>query len=149
MKRSLVVAAVVAWGLWPGVVHAGPEDVAAEISSEVMSPFCPGSTLHDCPSAAAVELREDIEDRARAGWSKARIVEWLEDEYGPAIHGAPPAEGAGWLAWTLPAVAVLAAIAIAAAFLTRARRSVPRGPAPTERERAELERELTRLRRET
>ena len=148
MTRALALIAVVACVLSPSVARAAPEDLAAEISSEIMSPFCPGSTLHDCPSAAAVELRREIEDKARAGWTKARIVAWLEDEYGPAIHGAPPADDGGWLAWTLPALAVLVALATAIVFVARAQRSARNGPDPTRQERAALERELARLRRQ-
>jgi len=35
---------------------AAPEDVANDISNEIMSPFCDGVTLHDCPSQEALDL---------------------------------------------------------------------------------------------
>lgn len=102
-----------------GVAVAAPEDLANDISREVMSPYCPGVTLHDCPSGAAIELRERIVGWARAGWSKDRIMDELVAEYGETIRAVPPAEGSGLLAWILPAAGLATAIGIGVFVLRR------------------------------
>jgi cytochrome c-type biogenesis protein CcmH/NrfF len=86
---------------------ADPQDVANDISNEVMSPFCDGVTLHDCGSRAAVELREQIETWAADGWSRDRIMNELVARYGEDVRGAPPFGGRGLLAWALPIAAVI------------------------------------------
>ncbi|HJR45464.1 MAG TPA: cytochrome c-type biogenesis protein CcmH [Actinomycetota bacterium] len=108
MRRVLVVACCLA--LWPTVAAAAPEDVANRISNEIMSPYCPGVTLHDCPSRQADELREQIEGWAAQGWDDDRIMAELEDQFGEGIRATPPSEGGGILWWILPGiVAVLGA----------------------------------------
>ncbi|MDQ3645926.1 MAG: cytochrome c-type biogenesis protein CcmH [Actinomycetota bacterium] len=136
---------------------AGPEDLANDISAEVMSPFCPGVTLHDCSSEEANELRARIEGWARAGWTRSRIMRELEAEFGSSIAAAPPRRGSNLIAWLLPAV-VLAAGA-GGAWLV-ARRMTSRGatgptaptdqelPLATPAERARLGRELASHRAE-
>jgi cytochrome c-type biogenesis protein CcmH/NrfF len=97
---------------------AAPEDVANDISTQVVSPYCPGVTLHDCPSAAAVELRTKIQTWLESGDGKQVVLDRLESEYGTTIHAAPEAKGAGLFAYALPIGAVLAGLAVIV-FVTR------------------------------
>lgn len=142
-----------------GNAAASPDDVANRVANNVMSPFCPGLTLHDCPSDASLELRERIVGWAEEGWSYERIIAELETEYGEdTIRATPPARGLGLLAWALPAVALTAGAAIA---FMRGRRwwtsaaddedwgkgmSIHDEDGPTDTERARLEAELDELR---
>ena len=126
-----------------------PEDIANEIASEVMSPYCDGVTLHDCPSRAALDLRAEIETWARDGWSKAQIVDELERQFGPRIH-ATPTETEGIGAWALPTLALLAGAGAVAIFATRwtRRRSAEHLQPVDSRDHARVERELAALREE-
>lgn len=134
-----------------GPVHAAnPEDIANDVAQEVMSPFCDGVTLHDCPSRAALDLRDDIEEWARAGWSKARIMDELEEQFGPRIH-ATPQSSQGLAAWVLPGAALVAgliAAAVLAARWSRRRGDGDVAPVPAT-DHARVERELAALREET
>jgi cytochrome c-type biogenesis protein CcmH len=147
--RRIVTLLVAALVLAPSAALAAPEDVANEVAQEVMSPYCPGVTLHDCPSSSAQEMREEITAWARAGMSKDEIMGRLEDEFGPSIRAVPRGSG-GLFAWLLPAVALTAG-AGGAAFL--ARRWARRRPAASAQPAvaspeaaARLEAELDRLR---
>ncbi len=123
MKKALV--AVTCWTLLamapaPAVAAGGagmPEDVANDIAARVTSPFCPGVTLHDCPSRAAADLRNRISVWAEAGWGRTRIMARLESEYGPEIRAVPPASGTGLVAWVLPVVVLTAGAGIAIALV--------------------------------
>lgn len=101
------------------VAQAAPEDVANRISGEIMSPYCPGVTLHDCPSKEADALRERIEDRAAAGWSEERIMNELVAQYGESIRAVPSSDGGGIVAWLLPGLVALVGFGFAATLAAR------------------------------
>lgn len=103
--RTVVAIAVLL--LWAAPAAAAPEDVANRISNQVMSPFCPGVTLHDCPSQQADDLRARIRGWAEKGWSEDKIMDQLRVEYGPGISAVPGNEVGGIPAWLLPALVAL------------------------------------------
>lgn len=152
MKVMVAVAALLVVSAVPAL--AAPEDVANEISTQIMSPYCPGVTLHDCPSDSAVALRDQIVGWAQQGFTRAQILDKLEAEFGPTIRAVPPASGSGLLAWLLPGVAALGGAALGWWFLRRWVHSParPEGYDPdvhiTERDRKRLDIELNKLRGE-
>ena len=150
MRRALAIAWLLL--LVPVAASAAePEDVANRISNDVMSPYCPGVTLHDCPSDAAVQLRDRILGWAEEGWSRQRILDRLEAEYGTSILSSPPASGIGLGAWIAPLIAVAAGLAIAWVVATRwSRRKPSEAPAaaPSAAQRSRLEAELAHAREE-
>lgn len=132
--------------------QAGAQDDANYISQHVMSPFCPGVTLHDCPSDSAVALRDRITAMAENGMTRAQIMAELEREYGATIRAEPLKSGTGLIAWMLPALAAIGAASIAWMLLRKWARVPETPPAhdpdahitPTDRRR--LDAELDRLR---
>lgn len=153
MTRRLAIVALVSLALWsPQRAGAAPEDLANEIAAKIMSPFCPGVTLENCPSDKAVALRERIETWAAQGWGEERIMAELVDLYGDPIRATPPARGWGLWAWLAPGLAVGGGAAVAVALTrrwTRRGSGVPEDdydalvPAET---RARLDEELRALR---
>jgi cytochrome c-type biogenesis protein CcmH len=79
------------------------EPVAQSIFTTVMSPYCPGKLLSDCPSAKASELKHLIRDELAQGKSKEEVLLKLQDEYGAeTLRAVPEASGFGLLAWLAP-----------------------------------------------
>ena len=115
---SVALAAVLVCSL-AGPAGASAEDLANEIAAKVMSPFCPGVTLENCPSDKAVALRARIESWAQDGWGEERILDELVELYGDPIRALPPARGSGLWAWLAPGIALLGGAALA---ITLARR---------------------------
>ncbi len=156
MRRGLLLAGVAlscVASAAPAI--AAPDEVASDVADEVMSPFCPGLTLHDCPSDAAMQLRERIARWAEQGETKPEILDRLEAEFGPTIRAVPPGRGSGLLAWLLPALALLAGAA-SAIYLARRWTRSRRATEPTSEdvmatpgERERLRRELQRIRNAT
>jgi cytochrome c-type biogenesis protein CcmH len=139
----------------PGLA-GDPQDVANRVSQNVMSPFCDGLTLHDCPSAPADELRLEIVNMAERGMTEAAIIDELEERYGSRIRAVPPAEGTNLLAWIAPGLVV--GLGVAAALLLarrfskrRATDAAPETTAPqtSPEDRARLDAELSAFREET
>lgn len=156
MKRAAWMTFVLLALVTPAIAQS-PEDLANDISNKVISPFCPGVTLHDCPSPSALDMRDRIEGYARQGMDEAAIMERLEAEYGPSIRAEPSSEGAGILVWILPSVAVLTGGVLAWMLVRRwtARRPPQTNVSPqatvelSASERQRLDAELGRLRKES
>ncbi|MEA2452608.1 MAG: cytochrome c-type biosis protein CcmH [Actinomycetota bacterium] len=115
MKR-LVLLAITGLLAMASPAVAAPQDIANDISEHIMSPFCPGVTLHDCPSDSAVDLRDRITAMAEQGFTRAQIMAKLLDEYGESIR-AEPTGGSGLVAWILPALAAIGGGYVAWRFL--------------------------------
>ena len=145
MRRAVIIVLAISFASLAAPAQASPQDVANDISAEVMSPFCEGLTLHDCPSTAAEDLRAQILTWAQDGWSRDRILAELESRYGAEqISGRPPVSGNGLLAWLLPGIALLGGSAVAFVLARRwARRPAPT-PAPpvSAQDRGRVEAEL-------
>lgn len=69
---------------------AAPGDVtrATRLFSSLMSPFCPGLTLANCPSVYAETLRVSVRDRLAAGEHPDSVVESLVAAFGERVRGA-------------------------------------------------------------
>jgi cytochrome c-type biogenesis protein CcmH len=148
-RGAAALVMVAALALSPAARAAGPQDTANSISEQVMSPFCPGVTLHDCPSDNAIRLRSQIARWAAQGWSRQRIMTKLLAEYGPDIRAVPDEQGASLLVWLLPAVALVAGAGIAGMFARRwsergSDPPPPRAIGPVDRRRLEEELALVR-----
>ena len=80
-------------------LHPEQEARAQEVFRSIMSPYCPGRLLSDCPSSLAAELRDKIRERVGRGESKLEIESYLYTAFGEEIRGAPTTEGFGAVAW--------------------------------------------------
>ncbi len=124
-----------------------PESVRArtahELARDLMSPYCPGRTLAECPSPDALAVREEIRAALRSGESPDAIRTRIEARFGDQVVGVPR-EKVGW------AIPILALVAGAGALVFVLRRSVSGAeskvtPLTAEQQRA-LERELDDVR---
>lgn len=113
MKRLAVVAILMVAVVVGGPARAEtPQERANRLSQQLMSPFCPGLTIHDCPSNESKELRAEIERLAAAGYSDDQIINRLESEYGPGLR-AVPGDSKGVLVWVVPGAVLAAGLALA------------------------------------
>lgn len=129
MRRALVLS-VAALCLSPvdAVAQDAPDEIATRVSQEIMSPFCDGVTLHDCPSQQADELRLEIASWARAGMTEAQILARLEERYGSVISGSPSSP----LAWVIPFAVAAAGVVLVIVLALRWGRGAdgPKTPRP-------------------
>jgi cytochrome c-type biogenesis protein CcmH/NrfF len=144
MKRLLLLAAwaLVALPLSPagGADEIEQSRAAYSLSRELMSPFCPGRTLADCPSPSASAVREEIREKINAGVSIAEIRDEMETRFGTAVQGTPGSA----IGWALPTIALaLGAVGVVVAILRLRRRplSATEEPIPPELQQ-EIDREL-------
>lgn len=90
-----------------------------ELSRELMSPYCPGRTLADCPSSQADDLKSWIYEEEEKGRTRAEVEQELLKRFGETMLGAPRAQGVGLAAYWIPALLFLLGGWIAWRFLRR------------------------------
>jgi cytochrome c-type biogenesis protein CcmH/NrfF len=121
------------------------EGWAYQMANELMSPFCPGRSVADCPSPQAQTLRMWLIVQESAGRSRADVEAELVSRYGETILGAPRARGFGLTAYTIPVAAAVAGALLLSWFLrrqTRNRQAPGAAPPPATSLDPELERLL-------
>lgn len=131
-----------------GAVEGAP-DWAYGLAHELMSPYCPGRTLAECPSPQAGELRFWILNQAAAGASEPEVRQMLAERYGDVLLAAPRAEGWGLSAYIVPIACFVVGLPIALLIIRRlvqggAETAAPTAPATSAPIDPELERELDR-----
>jgi cytochrome c-type biogenesis protein CcmH/NrfF len=150
-RHGLLGSAALLWMALAAPIAAAADDAPApswvyDMANELMSPFCPGRSLADCPSPDAASLRMWIAVQAAAGRSRADIEEELYGKYGEAIRGAPKAEGIGLAAYWIPAAVFAAGGGLVGWFLHRAtRRTSGRDEPPQRGLDPETERKLDEM----
>lgn len=75
-----------------------------ELAAELRCPKCQNQNILDSDAPIAVDLREALHERLRAGDSDAEIFRYMTDRYGEFIRYRPDWRGpTAWL-WLLPAL---------------------------------------------
>jgi cytochrome c-type biogenesis protein CcmH len=120
-RRALCLAplAVLALVLSAPAFADEPEGWAYTLSREVMSPFCPGRTLAECPSSQADQLRLWIITQEAAGVTRAEVEQMLYERFGDEIRSVPQARGWGWAYYVVPIAAVLLGGTVVVASIRR------------------------------
>lgn len=97
---------------------------AQTVYESLMSPYCPGRLLRDCPSGQATQLKDRILERTQGGETADKIREDLIGNYGEEMRAAPKHEGFGLVAWYGPFLFLAVGVAILLIWL-RLRRAAP------------------------
>ena len=113
------------------------------IMGTLMSPYCPGRLLKDCPSGQAFQLKEKISTRLQSGEKLQAVIDDLINTFGDQIRAAPQAKGFGLVAWIAPGLFLLiGAVLIFVWLKSRKQRnepeSKPLSPELEERLKSEL-----------
>lgn len=146
MSRTLFALAcalaVAAAGAPPARAETG---WAYAVANELMSPYCPGRSIADCPSAQAQTLRMWLIVQEASGRTRAEVEAELLDRYGEAILAAPRAQGFGLAAYVIPTAAFVAGGLLLAWFLRRQTRARAPAASAAAARPAPLDPELERL----
>jgi cytochrome c-type biogenesis protein CcmH/NrfF len=122
VKGRALLLALLAAALLAGAAggeDAQPESWGYELAAYLMSPYCPGRTLADCPSPQAQTLRMWILVQAASGRSRDEVEQELYDRFGDVIRPAPKAEGFGIAAYAIPVLGFLAGGVFVLLYLRR------------------------------
>lgn len=122
----LLLAAVALALLALGSMHGRPEAASARVAyleSVIKCPNCDDLTIAQSTSVPATHLRSLVVTWVGEGRSNAWIEQQVVDHYGSQELLSPPVSGLDALAWVIPIVVVVLAIATLGWFLARRRRS--------------------------
>ena len=72
------------------------------IATVLRCPVCQGESVYDSQSPVAVEMKNLISDKIKAGQTMEEILTYFKDRYGNFILMEPPAEGLHWVIWVFP-----------------------------------------------
>jgi cytochrome c-type biogenesis protein CcmH/NrfF len=137
------LAALLAFALLLGAGAVWAEKPWSEqLAHELMSPYCPGRSLTECPSPQATELRLWIQAQERSGIPREQVEARLFEQFGDQLRHGPRAEGWGLWAYLVPAAALAAGAALVFVFLRRQGRPAPAAPEAAPARDPELERRL-------
>ena len=98
--RAMVVAGLAFVSLGAAVPNEELDREAYRVAHDLMSPFCPGRTLADCPSPYAREVRREIRESLATGTPASEVKERLTEALGDEIRGRPQR---AW-GWAMPAL---------------------------------------------
>ena len=101
-RRRIAAALLVSLLAVGPALAADPPGWSYQLAHDIMSPYCPGLSLSDCPSPNAAQLREWIIEQEAAGASREAVEEQLLARFGDQLLQAPRPEGAGLFAYAIP-----------------------------------------------
>lgn len=99
--------------------EGAPQGWAYELAEYLMSPWCPGRTIADCPSQQAKNTKMWMIVQEAAGRTREEVEAELIARYGEVMRPAPRAEGFGAAAYVFPLVAFAAGGVFVAFYLWR------------------------------
>lgn len=73
-----------------------------DISQNLRCPTCTGLSVLESDAAFSVQIKDLVQEQVEAGKSKADILDYFEQRYGPWILRSPPKTGFNLLAWGIP-----------------------------------------------
>ena len=98
--------------------------------NSMMSPYCPGRSLLDCPSGQATELREWIAEQEKLGRRREDVEAQLYEQFGDVILQAPKATGFGLAAYVTPVIGIAVGALVLVIFLRRQAARAQTAPPP-------------------
>ena len=113
----LTLALALATALLPpaaGVARAQSgyaEADAQAIDRMLMCPVCPAQTIDQTEVPLAKQMRAQVRELLDAGASRNEILDWFRQRYGPGIVAEPPRSGINLIAWIMPGVVIILALA--------------------------------------
>jgi len=130
VRRLLALVGLLLIVAAPAAIAATPQFSQDEIETEVMCPVC-GTRLDLSHSPAANQIRDFIDEKRTAGWTKEQVKAALVAQFGQRILATTPTHGSGLFAWLVPLAVGIAGIALAIGLVLVWRRRPRSEPAPS------------------
>lgn len=104
------------------------EKRAMALATELRCLVCQNQTIADSNADLAVDLKNQIREKLKAGMSDAQIIDYMVARYGDFVLYRPPVKATTLPLWIGPFVLLFAALAGLFYYILRRRRSTPAPP---------------------
>ena len=118
---AAVVIAIITGALLSAAASAQSGDAGAsydeakaqEIDRMLMCPVCPAQTIDQTEVPLAKQMRAQVRELLASGATREEVLAWFSapERYGPSVLAEPPRSGFYLIAWIVPGVVVVAALA--------------------------------------
>ena len=98
------------------------------LAAELRCLVCQNQTIADSHAELAVDLKNQVREKLKAGMSEEKIIEYMVDRYGDFVRYKPPVKATTLPLWIGPFVLLFAALAGLFYYILRRRRSTPAQP---------------------
>jgi len=113
-----------------------------EIARQLRCPSCVSESVSDSSAPIAQQMREIIQDQLVEGRSETEILAYFQTRYGDWILLDPPKRGIHLVAWLLPVIVGVVAVAVVALlarrWLANSRKTIEATPEELARVRSQL-----------
>ena len=89
------------------------EAEAQAIDRMLMCPVCPAQTIDQTEVPLAKQMRAQVRELLAGGATRKEVLAWFSapERYGPGVLAQPPRSGYNLIAWIVPGVVIVAALA--------------------------------------
>lgn len=101
------------------------EKRAMALAEELRCLVCQNQTIADSHAELAVDLKNQIREKLKAGMSEAQIIDYMVARYGDFVLYRPPVKATTLPLWFGPFALLLVALAGLFYYIMRRRRSAP------------------------
>ena len=117
------------------------EAEAQAIDRMLMCPVCPAQTIDQTEVPLAKQMRAQVRELLAGGATRKEVLDWFAapERYGPGVLAEPPRSGYNLIAWVVPGVIVVAALAGGLLTLRAMRRRSDDNPSETAGEADDLQ----------
>ena len=98
------------------------------LAAELRCLVCQNQTIADSNAELAVDLKNQIREKLKAGMSEAQIIDYMVARYGDFVLYRPPVKATTLPLWIGPFALLFAALAGLFYYILRRRRSTPEQP---------------------
>ena len=95
------------------------------IAENLDCPVCAGQSVRESNAQLAVQMREAILVKLKAGESDSQIMQFFADRYGRSVLRNPPREGFALAVWIVPLLAMILGASLVIWVLLRTHRDPP------------------------
>jgi cytochrome c-type biogenesis protein CcmH len=123
-----LVASVPAKEAPPAAADPALEKRAMALAEELRCLVCQNQSLADSHAELALDLKNQIREKMKAGMGEKQIVDYMVARYGDFVLYRPPVKATTLPLWFGPFVVLVAALAGLFYYLRRRRTGVPEQP---------------------
>ncbi|MCU1246094.1 MAG: Cytochrome c heme lyase subunit CcmL [Acidobacteria bacterium] len=83
-----------------------------QLAAQLRCPVCQGLAIADSPSEMAMNMKMQVRELLRRGYTEEQIMAYFEHSYGQFVLLKPKFQGVNSLVWILPVAALLLGVGI-------------------------------------